>query len=32
MSVVCKELDISAAEVNIKDFQPEKYSADNIGY
>lgn len=32
LSVICKALDISASEVNLENFQPEKYSADNIGY
>ncbi len=31
ISVICRELDISAEKVNIKDFQPEKYSVKNIG-
>ena len=32
LSVICEELDISASDVNIKDFKPESYSSDNIGY
>ena len=32
LSFICKELGISAKDVNIKDFDPEKYSADNVGY
>ena len=32
LSVICKALDISATEVNIDGFEPEKYSSDNIGY
>ena len=31
LSVICKELDISAKEVNIENFEPEKYSKINIG-
>lgn len=31
LSVICKELDISANEVNIENFEPEKYSKINIG-
>lgn len=32
LSVICKALDISAAEINVENFELEKYSADNIGY
>ena len=32
LSVICEELDISASDVNIKDFKPESYSSDNIDY
>lgn len=32
LSFLCRELGISATEVNIADFDPEKYSAENIGY
>ena len=32
LSVICRELNISAKEVNIKDFKPENYDSDNIGY
>ena len=32
LSVICGELGISAEEVNLKDFKPENYSKDNIGY
>ena len=32
LSVICRELGISAADVNIENFEPEKYSTDNIGY
>lgn len=32
ISVICRELGISASEVNIESFQPEKYLSDNIGY
>ena len=31
LSVICKELGISASEVNIENFEPEKYSKSNIG-
>lgn len=31
LSVICGELGISAAEVKIEGFEPEKYSAENIG-
>lgn len=31
ISVICKELDISPSAVNMEVFEPEKYSADNIG-
>ena len=32
LSVICRELQISATEVNIDNFEPEKYLSDNIGY
>ena len=32
LSVICNELNISAKDVNIKDFKPENYSSDNIGF
>lgn len=32
LSAICKALDISAQDVNIEGFQPERYSKDNIGY
>ncbi|MBE5751459.1 MAG: SGNH/GDSL hydrolase family protein [Clostridia bacterium] len=32
LSVICKELDIAAAEVNIENFEPERYSKQNIGF
>lgn len=32
LSVICEELSISAKEVNLDGFEPEKYSKDNIGY
>ncbi len=32
LSVICQELDISAEQVDLKNFTPEKYSADNIGH
>ena len=32
LSFLCRELGIPASEVNIADFNPERYSADNIGY
>ena len=32
LSVICQQLDITPAEVNIENFTPEQYSADNIGY
>lgn len=32
LSVICEALDISAGEVNIEGFEPERYSKDNIGY
>ena len=32
ISVICKMLDISPSEVNIENFEPEKYSEGNIGY
>ena len=31
LSVICRELDIAAKDVKIEDFQPEKYSDNNIG-
>ncbi|MBR2370505.1 MAG: hypothetical protein IKA82_00645 [Clostridia bacterium] len=32
ISVICRELDIDAAQVDIQNFTPEKYSESNIGY
>ena len=32
ISVLCRELGIEASEVNIENFEPEKYSEANIGY
>ena len=32
LSVICGELEISASEVKIDGFVPEKYTKDNIGY
>ena len=32
LAVICEELGIDAADVNIESFEPEKYSKDNIGY
>ena len=32
LSVICKLLGISNSEVQLEDFRPERYSADNIGY
>ena len=32
LSVICSELGIKASDVNIENFEPEKYSADNIGF
>lgn len=32
LSVLCRELDIAAAEVKLEDFRPEAYSVDNIAY
>ena len=32
LSVICSELKITADEVNIKEFTPEKYTKSNIGY
>ena len=32
LSVICKELGISASEVNLANFSPEKYSKSNIGF
>lgn len=32
LSVICKELGISAKDVNLENFEPEKYSKTNIGY
>lgn len=31
LSIICRELKISPNEVNIENFEPEKYSAENIG-
>ena len=32
LSIITEELGILASEVNIENFEPEKYSAQNIGY
>lgn len=32
LSVICRELGISAKDVKIEDFSPEKYSKSNIGF
>ncbi len=32
LSVICRELGIEASSINIENFEPEKYSTDNIGY
>ncbi len=32
LSFISKLLEISPSQINIEDFQPERYSADNIGY
>jgi len=32
LSVICRQLDISAGDVKLENFEPEKYSDDNIGY
>ena len=32
VALVCRELGISASEINIDSFEPEKYSKDNIAY
>lgn len=32
VSFICRELGIEAKDINIKDFHPEKYTVDNIGY
>ena len=32
ISVICRELGIKASEVNIENFEPEKYSEENIGF
>ena len=32
ISVICRELGIAASDVNIDNFEPEKYSEANIGY
>ena len=32
LSVICELLDIKPAQINIEDFEPEKYSKSNIGY
>ena len=32
ISVICRELGIEAKDVNIANFEPEKYTADSIGY
>jgi len=31
IATICRELSISAEDVNIEDFEPERYSAENIG-
>ena len=31
ISIICRELGIEANEVNIENFEPEKYTAENIG-
>ena len=31
LAVICRELGLKASEVNIENFEPEKYTADNIG-
>jgi len=32
LGMICRELGISAGEVNIEGFEPEKYTAESIGY
>jgi hypothetical protein len=32
LAMICEMLSISPSEINIKDFNPEKYSKSNIGY
>jgi len=32
IAVLCRELGISPADINIESFEPEKYSAESIGY
>ena len=32
LSVICRELGISAAEIKVEGFELEKYTAENIGY
>lgn len=32
ISVICRELGINASDVNIENFEPERYSSDKIGY
>ena len=32
ISMICKELGIDASDVNIENFEPECYTAENIGY
>ncbi|MBR3805308.1 MAG: SGNH/GDSL hydrolase family protein [Clostridia bacterium] len=32
LSVICRELGIAAKDINIKNFEPEKYSKENIGF
>jgi hypothetical protein len=32
VAFICRELGISASEINIESFEPEKYSKDNIAY
>lgn len=32
LSVICELLEIAPSEINIENFEPERYSKDNIGY
>ena len=32
LALICRELGISAKDVDIENFEPEKYTADNIGF
>ena len=32
LGVICRELGISSAQVNLENFEPERYTAENIGY